>query len=338
VSSLEHSGRESGAPGITVLLPVHNGRAHLVQALDSVLAQTLRHFTLLAIDDGSSDGSGEVLDSYAARDSRVTVLHKVNSGISDTLNLGLARAATPLVARMDADDVMRPERLARQAAFMAEHPELAFAGCYFDMIDGDGRVFRPCRPGPVNRRDLARMLARGVPITFTHPTVIYRREAVLAVGGYRRETEPCEDTDLFGRLITAGKLGLVQPESLMEYRVHGGSISARKVAIQFQMQCLVTANLYRRRRGLAELDLAAYRAAQGAAGWLARWHERRREWSAILLRQSLYDFADRRLLRCGLRITAAGLVRPATAAGRLIGRPPRPALRPELPQRAELPR
>jgi hypothetical protein len=124
----------------------------------------------------------------------------------------------------------------------------------------------------------------------------------------------------------------VQPEPLMEYRVHGGSISARKVALQFQMQCLVTDNLYRRRRGLPELDHAAWRSARSAAGGLARWRERRREWSAILLRQALYDFADRRVLRCGLRIAAAGLVRPATAAGRLIGRPPRPALRPELPR------
>ena len=322
---------ESGAQ-VTVLLPVFNGRAHLAAALDSVLRQTLRDFVLLAIDDGSTDGSGELLDAYAARDRRVSVLHKINSGISDTLNLGLERAATPLIARMDADDVMRPERLARQAAFMAEHPDLAFAGCFFDMVDSDGRVFRSSRPGPVTRRELARMLARGAPITFTHPTVIYRRDAVLAVGGYRRETEPCEDTDLFGRLITAGRLGLVQPEPLMEYRVHGGSISARKVALQFQMQCLVTANLYRRRRGQAELDLAAWRAARGAAGRLARWHERRREWSAILLRQALYDFADHRVLRCGLRIAMAGLVRPATAAGRLIGRPQRPALRAELPR------
>jgi glycosyltransferase involved in cell wall biosynthesis len=324
--------REGEAPEITVLLPVYNGRRHLEVALDSVLRQSLSRFMLLAIDDGSTDGSGEILEAYAARDPRISVLHKVNSGISETLNLGLARATTPLIVRMDADDVMRPDRLARQAAFMAEHPDLAFAGCFFDMVDRDGRVFRPCRPGPVSHRELARMLAREAPITFTHPTVVYRREAVLAVGGYRCETEPCEDTDLFGRLITAGMLGLVQPESLMEYRVHGGSISARKVALQFQMQSLVTVNLYRRRRGLAELDLATYRATRSAAGRLARWHERRREWSAVLVRQALYDFADRRVLRCGLRVAVAGLVRPATAAGRLIGWPPRAALRPELPR------
>jgi len=304
---------------VTVLMPVHNGQPYLAGAIESVLAQSLRDFEFLIIDDGSTDGSDATIRGYAARDRRIAVIHKPNSGIADTLNLGLECARAPLIVRMDADDRMKPDRIRRQVDFLRGHGDLAFAGCHFDMIDRRGRRFLASRPGPVTREALADLLDRQAAITFTHPTVIFRRDAVLAVGGYRPETEPSEDTDLFARLIGAGQPGLVQPETLMEYRVHGGSVSGRQVVAQFETHRLVTQNLYRRRRGEPELDIAGLRALLAAAGPVARFHEACRQWSAILARQALYDLADRRLVSAGLRVAAAAALRPGAAARRLLG-------------------
>jgi glycosyltransferase involved in cell wall biosynthesis len=310
----------------TVLMPVHNGQPYLSAAIDSVLAQSLRDFEFLIIDDGSTDGSDEMIRAYAARDRRIVAIFKENTGIADTLNLGLERARAPLIVRMDADDLMKPNRVLRQAAFMRSHGELAFAGCHFEMIDRRGRPFLASRPEPVTHEALAALLEREAAITFTHPTVIYRRDLVQAAGGYRPETEPSEDTDLFSRLICAGQPGLVQPEILMQYRIHGGSVSGRQVATQFERHRWVTRNFYRRRRGEQELDLAGLRAELAAAGLLGRLHEGRRQWSAILMRQALYDLADRRLIAAAARVAVAALMRPAAAARRLTGRRPARAI------------
>src|SRR5947209_1079246 len=97
-------------PAISVLMPVYNAGRFLAPALDSVLVQTFADFEVIAIDDGSPDGSAAVLRQFAARDPRIRVVSQQNQGIVATLNRALALARAPLVARMDADDLTRPDR------------------------------------------------------------------------------------------------------------------------------------------------------------------------------------------------------------------------------------
>src|SRR5262249_30869713 len=118
----------------------------------------------------------------------------------------------------------------------------------------------------------------------------------------------------------------VQPEVLMQYRIHGGSVSGRQVAAQLESHRLVTRNLYRRRRGEPELDLAGLRAELAAVGLMGRLQEGCRQRSAILMRQALYDLADRRLVVAATRVAAAAMMRPAAAARRLAGRGPKRAV------------
>ena len=123
-------------PRVSVALPVHNCERYVAEAIESILAQTFTDFEFLIVDDGSTDGTLPILNRFAARDSRIRVISRPNTGIVGALNemLGLARA--DLVARMDADDVALPVRFERQVRYLDEHPECVMVGSRVTIIDG----------------------------------------------------------------------------------------------------------------------------------------------------------------------------------------------------------
>jgi len=124
-------------PRITVLMPVYNAGPFLAEAVDSLLAQTWSDFELLAMDDGSTDGSGGLLDRYAERDPRVRVVHAPHRGLVDTLNDGLDLSRGELIARADAADVNLPRRLERQVQLMDGRPEVGVCGTWAECL-GEG--------------------------------------------------------------------------------------------------------------------------------------------------------------------------------------------------------
>ena len=209
------------APRVSVVLPVYNGGAFLAQALDSVLAQTLRDFELIAIDDGSTDASGGILDRTAQADNRVTVVRQTNAGIIAALNRGIALARGEFIARMDADDVCHPERLARQVAFLDARPEIAVVGCAVTLIDEAGKRIREVEY-PETPEAVAAFLDTGAPLA--HPTVMMRRAAVLAVAGYRDAYKHAEDYDLWLRMAERYRMANL-PERLLLYRQHASKHS-----------------------------------------------------------------------------------------------------------------
>lgn len=123
-------------PIVTVLLPVYNGERYLREAVESILTQTLESFELLIVDDGSTDGTAAICRSFT--DPRVRVhRYEENAGVIFALNSGIDLIATKYVARMDADDVALPNRLARQVAFLESRPDLAACGCWLvELMDG----------------------------------------------------------------------------------------------------------------------------------------------------------------------------------------------------------
>jgi GT2 family glycosyltransferase len=216
------AGREQSADGaarssrVSVVLPVYNGERFLTDAVDSILAQTFRDFELIGIDDGSLDGSGEILDRFALADSRVRALRQANAGIIAALNRGLALARGEFIARMDADDVAHPERLARQAAFLDAHPDIAVVGCAVTLIDERGKRIRDVEY-PRTPEAVAEFLEIGAPLA--HPAVMMRRDAVLAVGGYREAYRHAEDYDLWLRMAERYRMANL-PDRLLLYRQH----------------------------------------------------------------------------------------------------------------------
>ena len=301
-------------PRVSVLLPIYNGARFLGATLDSVLAQTLPDFELIAVDDGSTDKSADILAEFSKRDSRIKVVRKENSGISETLNEGLRWARAAFVARIDSDDLMFPHRIEQQTAFLQASPEIAFCSSAVSLIDGQGNTFGESRLPPATKGELQEMIERRVPISFTHPAVMYRRGAVIAAGGYNKIYEPCEDLELFSRLILRGAIGLVIPETLTAYRVHGTSISGSQVLKQIRMREFVTCNFLRERDGLQRLTQEEYatQLRRGSTVERIRIHGRRA--SAAHKQLALYARAERQRFREMKHYLVASLWRPAPAA------------------------
>jgi Glycosyl transferase family 2 len=213
---------------ISVVLPVHDADAFLADAVMSVLAQTLRDFELIAIDDGSVDASAKILDQLAQQDGRIIVVHQANGGIVAALNRGLALAGGEFVARMDADDVACPERFARQTAFLDAHPDVAVVGSAVTLIDAHGKAIRDVRY-PETPQAVAEFLRSGSALA--HPAVMMRRDAVIAAGGYRAAFEYAEDYDLWLRMEERYALANL-PDRLLYYRQHAAKLSVGYAAEQ----------------------------------------------------------------------------------------------------------
>lgn len=201
-------------PAISVILPVYNAERYLTTALQSVLDQTLRDFEVIAIDDGSTDGSLAILNSLAAGDERVRVISRPNQGLVATLNEGIEAARGACIARMDADDICMPQRFERQWQRLQAEPGLVAVGSRVLAIDPDDQVLG-IEPLPLTHEKIDRAHLDGQS-TICHPAVMMRAEAVRAVGGYR-ELVPVEDFDLWLRLAEVGRLANLD-EPLLKYR------------------------------------------------------------------------------------------------------------------------
>ena len=246
------------APPVSVVMPVRDGLPWLDDAVRSVLAQTYADFELVIVDDASTDGTADLLDAWQRRDPRVRVVHaREPLGLVGSSNAAAFAARGRLVARMDADDVCHPERLARQVAVLDAHPDAALVGTLMEGVDGDGRLVRP-----IDRWRLAR---RSVFAPFPHGSIIVPRALLERVGGYRRGCEYWEDLDLYLRLSRLGKV-LVLPEALYRYRFHVGNVRRRDHgASVLRGTSLMLRCVARHRRGEPYDDLVA-EAAVGAGG------------------------------------------------------------------------
>ena len=211
-------------PAISVVLPVYNAEAYVREAVESILAQSFTDFELIAINDGSTDGSGAILRELAARDTRIVLVERPNGGLVSALNEGIKIARAELIARMDADDVSMPERFALQHARMMEEPELAVLGSFFHIMDRDGAIIRLYDDLPLTPAE-ARSAVGGFLVA--HPAVMMRRDAVLKAGGYRKAFCHAEDYELWLRMIDLGYAIANLPRPLLNYRdEYGAKVSA----------------------------------------------------------------------------------------------------------------
>lgn len=226
------------APQVSVLMPVYNGARYLRAAVDSILSQTLRDFELIAVDDGSTDGSGSLLADYQAQDARLRLLRQPsNQGIVAALNLGLQQARGEFIARMDCDDISHPDRLARQVAFLQAHPQVGMLGTDALFIDPDGR--RLARMGHP-REDLSIRWTSLLANFFFHPTLMFRRSILVENGLlYRAEFTGAEDYDLWVRMLPTTRAANL-PLPLVRYRVHPHSLSSRKELDQADKHVLIS--------------------------------------------------------------------------------------------------
>jgi len=209
-------------PKITVLMSVYNGERWLRESIESVLKQTLTDFEFIIINDGSRDFSLDIINDFSAKDRRVLVISKQNTGLADSLNVGIAQAKGEWIARLDADDVCEPNRLSAQYAFGSSREKLVLIGSGLTEIDENRRTAKVFQY-PTNHQNLVDNLIKKMRF-FAHSSAFVRTKALKCIGGYRPRIKRAQDYDLWLRLSEVGELGCVD-EPLVRIRHHADQIS-----------------------------------------------------------------------------------------------------------------
>ncbi|MCL4552960.1 MAG: glycosyltransferase [Candidatus Marsarchaeota archaeon] len=216
------------SPRVSVVMSVYNGEKYLAQAIESILDQTFRDYEFIIIDDGSTDGTGAILKQYQEKDDRIQVCDQENKGLIAALNRGCRLAKGEFIARMDADDISLPERLAKQVRYLEAHPEVGVLGTWIEFIDERG-----IPRGEFHFHSSPILL--GWSFLFgnclAHSSVFMRRTVVERLGFYNPSALHVEDYDLWTRAKSATLVANLA-EVLIERRVWSENISSRHSRIQ----------------------------------------------------------------------------------------------------------
>jgi glycosyltransferase involved in cell wall biosynthesis len=228
---------------VLIILSVHNAKQYANGAIASILAQTFSDFELIIIDDGSTDGTADLLKEFTIKDTRVRIItNETNIGLTRSLNLALKQARGEYIARMDADDIALPNRLERQIAFLKSHPDISIVGTAYEWIDKDGNVIG--KPKMITGADaIHRALPRTNPLL--HSSVMIRRSALDQVGGYNETMKRAQDYDLWLRLSRTCKFENLS-EVLMQKRVTRNIISFKNEREQIRFALLARLNALKR--------------------------------------------------------------------------------------------
>jgi glycosyltransferase involved in cell wall biosynthesis len=301
---------ETTAPAVSVLMCVHNASRFLKEALDSIVSQTFEDLECVVVDDGSTDDSWNILSQYS--DSRLTTLRASHHGLTGALNTGLANCRGALIARMDADDVSVPNRIATQVRYLTLNPAVHIVCSDVLTINSDG-----IKTGQVIMKHLDNdvlrdgLLYRRIIKPIVHPTVMMRREVVERLRGYRNFVG-AEDHDFWLRAVDLFCIRRVN-SLLLKYRIHSDCVSYKNGLQQAASSCMSAVNyLVRARTGidlfveapevLSSLERVAYR----------------RIATAVYPAANSFNIARSRI-RCGFMVSGtarlgAGLVRHGLVA------------------------
>jgi len=233
-------------------MAVYNGERYLKWAVESILAQSLQDFQFIFVDDGSTDRSLTLLHQYARRDPRIHLISLPHAGLTRSLNIALSSATGEFLARMDADDIARPERFAEQVAFLDAHPDIVLVGCGYELIDTKDRILETVIPVADDQTIQDRHL-RGL-TTICHPCVMARRQSLTGIGGYDESYPVAQDLDLYLRIGETGKLANL-PAVLMKYRYHSHSTSDTRRELQLQCMRDATERAWKRRGITGEFEV-----------------------------------------------------------------------------------
>jgi glycosyltransferase involved in cell wall biosynthesis len=211
---------ETNSPKVTVLMPAYNAAKYIGEAVGSILAQTFTDFELLIVNDGSTDDTLKIIHSF--KDRRIVVLSQENKGVSAALNVGLAHARAPYIARFDADDICYPNRLKVQYDFITRYPEYSIVGSAADYVDAGGHfIFKQHPAGHLNE-ELQQLQYSVCP--FIHSCVFYKKDVIIKHGGYSEHAYTYEDHFLWVNILKAEK-GCNLSQSLIKVRLNPESVT-----------------------------------------------------------------------------------------------------------------
>lgn len=206
-------------PLVSVVIPVYNEEKYVRHSLESILSQSYSNLEIIVINDGSTDKTSSILNDLYENDSRLKLFNQKNQGLVYSLNKGLRKANGEFIARMDADDWSYPERIEEQVNFLQRNIDYVAIGTCAEVIDRNGEYIY-LHQSPADWEEIKRRLPK---IPFIHPSVMFRREEALEVGGYPN-VPMGEDLFFFNILAQKGKFKNLQ-KALIKYRMLPNSYS-----------------------------------------------------------------------------------------------------------------
>ena len=236
-------------------MAAYNAEAHLHLAMDSLLNQTLADLELIAVNDGSTDATADILTEYAKRDARVTIIHQDNAGLAAARNTAIARCRGDFVAIMDSDDIAHPGRLQQQVAFLTQNPEYAALSCRCELIDESGAHIKTQRARPPAQE-------AGLPLdellrqpTRVNQTAMLRATVLENDAVYRPWFRVLEDFDFALRIAERHKTAYLNDPPLYQYRQYPAqatNLMSKNPAMFWHYWCAAVLSAHCRRQGGAD--------------------------------------------------------------------------------------
>ncbi|MFO1489144.1 MAG: glycosyltransferase family 2 protein, partial [Verrucomicrobiota bacterium] len=306
-------------PKISVLMSVRNGLPYVRTTVASILNQTFTGFEFVIVDNCSTDGTRDYLQEISKADPRIRLFfNERDLGHSGGLNRGLENCRAPWIARIDADDVALPARLERQLAFVQTRPDLGVTCCQAFYINERGERKGKTALNLFTVEKFSEYMARNEAIGLIHPCVFMRRDRVMAAGGYREPFGGANDIDLWNRLSEQGHLILVQPEYLMEYRIHSAAISSGKFLDSRLKYEWVRACMLARRSGRPEPDWESFQREWNSVTGFQRLNRRRKMLAKMYYRLGGENFITGRRVKGAGYFAFSTLLQPRYALRRFV--------------------
>lgn len=303
---------------ISFIMRTYNSDAFLAEAIESVLAQTLPDWELIISDDSSTDGTLAIAERFAARDGRISLMRGLHLGPAENGNRCLRAASGPWVAVLDSDDVALPDRLRIALEAAQQHPDVVLWGGRAILIDRHGKELRRALVGPRSAEEYARFRREGRVIFVMSPTVMFRRDLALYLGGYDDDMDGAEDVELMTRLAEYGPVRALS-QDLAKYRIHGASISSTRFHKQQRVFDFLDLRAKLRLCG-GDLTMAQYLEMLDTQPREARVQAWMRNMGRLQYRSTVVNMAERRYARAAGSGLLAMLLDPSHAYHRIRNR------------------
>lgn len=224
-------------PKVSIIMSVFNGQCHLKECIDSILSQTYRDFEFIIINDGSDDQTSEIVKEY--NDSRIRAFNQENLGLTKSLNRAIGLSSGNYIARIDADEIAMPNRLAAQVEFLDSNPDIGLVGSFYLNTNSSGQLLHKIET-PVLDKDIREGLQKTNVIA--HGSVMIRKEVFNNVGLYNEDFKYVQDFELWGRICKSYKMHNL-PEFLLKRKITDESLSSDRSIMTERSLCSLKAHI-----------------------------------------------------------------------------------------------
>ena len=295
---------------ISVVMSVYNGGAFLEKSIKSILNQSFQNFELIISNNGSTDNTIDIVNMYRNIDKRVILFDHENLGFSESLNQAIGLATTNIIARMDADDIMLPNRLMDQYTFFVSNKNISLTSClaYYinDKEEVIGKTHSDIKSIEVNRE----YMFKNEPIGLLHPGTMYYKDVFIKCGGYRGKFFPAEDIDLWNRFNDYGYWAVVQQKILMKYRVYSDSEIANDFMLSRKKFQWCRECMWLRRSGYDEITWHAFLEKERQLSYIKKINKYRKNYAKYFYRNAGFSFGSNNLLKFAIQLSFAFLLQP----------------------------